>query len=145
MELEVFRIWFWPKATSHGQRSDLFCVLGNLLLHLLVLYHGRYDWIKICPVHTGDLWNSQCSWPSLGGGVGACGLLTRRPTHPQNKDDTQLYTAGKEAIKDGPWKRDRDWYTLNSLVSHLWQPTKVHVILRSSVVLTWMRDTSELV
>ena len=34
-------------------------------------------------------------------------------------------------------------YTLNSGVSHL--TTKVHVILQSFVVLTWMRDTIELV
>ena len=36
------------------------------------------------------------------------------------------------------------FYTLNSVVSHLWQP-KVHVILRSFVVLTWMHDIVEFV
>ena len=36
------------------------------------------------------------------------------------------------------------YYTLNSVVSQLWQ-SKVHVILRSFVVLTWLRDTIELV
>ena len=34
-------------------------------------------------------------------------------------------------------------YTLNSVVSHLWQP-KVHMTLHSFVVLTWMCDTIEL-
>ena len=34
-------------------------------------------------------------------------------------------------------------YTLNSVLSHLWQPK--HVILWSFVVLTWMRDIIELV
>jgi hypothetical protein len=36
------------------------------------------------------------------------------------------------------------WYTLNSIVSHMWQP-KVHMILQSFVVLTWVRDAIELV
>lgn len=30
-------------------------------------------------------------------------------------------------------------YTLNSIISHLWQ-AKVHVILRIYAVMTWMRD-----
>jgi hypothetical protein len=35
-------------------------------------------------------------------------------------------------------------YTLNSVVSRMWQPI-VHMIIRSFVVLTWMRDAIELV
>ena len=124
--------------------QTFFIMLGQRpFLYWKPWYFGTYERIFWVPVTGGSQRTRQRPSPAHAtDGPGKPVISRHRPSHPRHR--FSLLLRLKLSVRSVPSSDMPIQDTLNSVISRLWQ-RRVHVILRSLVVLTWTWDRRELV